>query len=107
MEWGIAEGEGAPAKVNAKNLEAEQPKGKERKGSTASVNSVNSVHPIDDRKTGGAPDREVLQSGKEEGVVHGDGGHQDLVQKAQKEYEDLELIAGVPVSQVSSIPRPP
>lgn len=100
MEWGISEGEGAPAKVNAKKKEA-QPKEKERRGSGGSVNSVKSTHPIDEYANGdeGVPDHEVLRSGEEQAEANGDGVYKDLMQKAQKEYEDLELIAGVPVSQ--------
>jgi len=99
-EWGLIEGEGAPAKVNAKKKEAEPPKSKERRGSGASVNSVKSIHPLDDQAIEGIPDREELRSGEEQVADNGDGGYKDLIQKAQREYENFELIAGIPVSQV-------
>lgn len=83
-EWGRTEGEGAPARSGVK-----KEKEKERRGSNASARS--------------GQEGEVLRSGEEQphDEVDLDGRYKDIMAKAQKEYENLELISGVPVSQVS------
>jgi hypothetical protein len=82
-DWGRKEGEGFATKSKEKE--------KERRGSNASGRSV------------GKDDGEVLRSGQEQ--PQGDerdseGRYKDFMTKAQQEYENLELISGVPVSQV-------
>jgi hypothetical protein len=85
-EWGKTEGELAPAKAPLKKS-----KEKERRGSTASARS--------------AHDGEILRSGEEQphDEVDRDGHYKDIMLKAQREYENLELISGVPVSQVGRV----
>ena len=107
-DWGLTEGEGAPAKVKVNAKEKE--KGPDTAGGSVSTNSVSPAHPIDDNvgphgemngnKAG--PHEEVLRSGVELPSTDEDGRYKDVMQKAQREYEDLELIAGVPVSQVGA-----
>lgn len=99
-EWGQGEGEGAPKKekkekdkVNQKEKEKEKEKIKEEKVS----------HPIDyEHQSGQQDDVEIINSGEEQKELDIDGKYKDLVAQAQKEYENLELVRGVPVSQVSS-----
>ena len=99
-EWGITEGEGAPAKVIEKKKEKETgPKDKERRGSGGSTSSED--HIIADHLNRGQPDEDALHAAEALAKEDGHGAYQDLMQKAQKEYEQLELIAGIPVSQVS------
>jgi hypothetical protein len=78
-EWGLAEGEGAPKSKDAK--------GKRR----ASVSSVGSGRE--------EVQEEIFNSGEEQ--KEHPSQYKDFIAKLQKDYEDLELIAGVPVSQVS------
>lgn len=82
-DWGKKEGEGF-----ATPTKKEKDKDKERRGSNASSRSV-----------------EVIRSGEEQphDEKDGDGKYKDFMAKAQQEYENLELIAGVPVSQVSQV----
>lgn len=114
LQWGLEEGEGAPAKVNAKKeaqtkekekeKEKEKSKEKERRDSGLRAQPLSPIHPIDEH-TNGLPELEALRSGGEQTQEESaDGGYKDLMQKVQKEYEDLELIAGVPVSQVGPPP---
>lgn len=80
-DWGKKEGEGfaTPTKQDK-----DKGKDKERRGSSASTKSV-----------------EVVRSGEEQPQDEkGDGKYKDFMAKAQQEYENLELISGVPVSQV-------
>ncbi|RXK37136.1 hypothetical protein M231_05587 [Tremella mesenterica] len=93
-EWGAAEGEGA-SKVKKEHGRTE---------STASNNDERRSSSKDREKDRGVPDAEVIRSGEEqptEGEVDGEGRYRNIMADAQKEYENLELIAGVPVSQDS------
>lgn len=100
-DWGRKEGEGFATPPIKKDKEKD--KDKERRGSNASVRSV-------DRNVGSASgsgkveDGEMIRSGEEQ--PHDEekdsaGKYKDIMAKAQLEYENLELISGVPVSQVS------
>jgi hypothetical protein len=97
-DWGTKEGEGfATPASKPKDKEKE----KERRGSNASGRSVN-VNGKDEDKG------EVIRSGEEQPHVDekdGDGRYKDFMKEAQQEYENLELISGVPVSQVCGIMR--
>lgn len=91
-DWGRKEGEGFATPATKKDKE------KERRGSNASVKSVNSTNNAKHEEG------EVIRSGEEQ--PHDDekdsaGKYKDIMAKAQQEYENLELISGVPVSQVS------
>ena len=88
-DWGKKEGEGF-ATVTKK--EKENVKDKERRGSNASGRSVNTQK----------DETEMIRSGEEQPHDEKDshGKYKDFMLKAQHEYENLELISGVPVSQV-------
>ena len=104
FEWGNTEGEGAPTKVNEKEQEKEfESKGKERRGSGASDSFKGDDHNVAEHANRGVPVEEASHAAEGLAQMKGDGHgtYQDLMQKAQKEYEQLELIAGIPVSQVS------
>lgn len=90
-DWGRKEGEGF-ATPATKGKEKDKEKEKERRGSNVSARSVREGE-------------EVVRSGEE--LPNGDekdsdGNYKDFLATAQQEYENLELISGVPVSQVSS-----
>lgn len=99
-EWGKKEGEGFATPPNKKDKLDKQDKG--RRGSDASVRSTQSqtaTSQQDRDKDKG----EVVRSGEEQphdDEKDGDGRYKDFMAKAQQEYENLELISGVPVSQV-------
>lgn len=88
-DWGRKEGEGfATPATKGKDKDKE----KERRGSNVSARSV---------------EGEPVRSGEEqprEDEKDGDGKYKDFLAQAQQEYENLELIAGVPVSQVCRLP---
>jgi hypothetical protein len=94
-DWGRKEGEGfATPATKSKGVEKDKDKDKdkdkekERRGSNVSSRSV---------------EGEAIRSGEEqpkEDEKDGDGKYKDFLAQAQQEYENLELIAGVPVSQV-------
>jgi hypothetical protein len=90
-DWGRKEGEGfATPATKSKGVEKDKDKDKEkeRRGSNVSSRSV---------------EGEPIRSGEEqpkEDEKDGDGRYKDFLAQAQQEYENLELIAGVPVSQV-------
>lgn len=90
-DWGRKEGEGfATPATKGKDKDKEKDKEKERRGSNASGKS-------------GRDGEEVIRSGEEQphdDEKDGDGKYKDFLAAAQQEYENLELIAGVPVSQV-------
>nr|XP_031862276.1 uncharacterized protein CI109_002241 [Kwoniella shandongensis]KAA5529348.1 hypothetical protein CI109_002241 [Kwoniella shandongensis] len=130
-EWGSTEGEGAPARTKTKQTDKEKEgdkekeKEKERRESVASSHSVDNdrlpTHPSDEHLNGEKANLngDVKENGNgngkvpEEGVIDpdhlGEDGdeqdldakYKDLIAKQQKEYENLEEIAGVPVSQDS------
>ncbi|KAK8843436.1 hypothetical protein IAR55_007093 [Kwoniella newhampshirensis] len=118
-EWGSTEGEGAPArtaKVNKhkdKDKEVIKEKEKDRRESVASSHSIDNDRSAtteeehDNKVTGKIPPVEGLVEpktngvGEEDEVEDLDTRYKDLIAKQQKEYENLELIAGVPVSQDS------
>jgi hypothetical protein len=90
-DWGRKEGEGfaTPATKARDTKDKEKEKEKERRGSNVSHRSVG--------------DEEAVRSGEEqprEDEKDGDGKYKDFLAAAQQEYENLELISGVPVSQV-------
>jgi len=88
-DWGRKEGEGfATPATKSKGVEKDKNKDKERRGSNVSSRSV---------------EGEPIRSGEEQpkdDEKDGDGKYKDFLAQAQQEYENLELIAGVPVSQV-------
>ena len=88
-DWGRKEGEGfATPATKSKGVEKDKDKDKERRGSNVSARSV---------------EGEPIRSGEEipkEDEKDGDGKYKDFLTQAQQEYENLELISGVPVSQV-------
>jgi hypothetical protein len=87
-DWGATEGEGAPKlKDRAKDKDKDKDKAK-RRGSNASVDSGKDE----------MPDHEVLRSGEEQ--KEAPSLYKDFLTRLQRDYDDLELIAGVPVSQV-------
>lgn len=95
-EWGKKEGEGfATATITKKEKPKEIDKDKERRGSNASARSVNTQRERDDTET--------VKSGEEQPEDDKDKHtrYKDFMVNAQQEYENLELISGVPVSQVS------
>lgn len=90
-DWGRKEGEGFATPASKKEKE------KERRGSNASTRSTHTA-------SGKGEDGEMIRSGEEQ--PHDEekdsaGRYKDIMAKAQQEYENLELISGVPVSQVS------
>jgi len=90
-DWGRKEGEGfATPATKSKGVEKDKDKDKEkeRRGSNVSSRSVE-----------GEPIRSGEEQSKED-EKDGDGKYKDFLAQAQQEYENLELIAGVPVSQV-------
>jgi hypothetical protein len=95
-DWGRKEGEGfATPATKSKGVEKDKDKEKEkeRRGSNVSSRSV---------------EGEAIRSGEEqpkEDEKDGDGKYKDFLAQAQQEYENLELIAGVPVSQVCYRPE--
>ena len=85
-EWGLGDGEGTTTAQ----------KKKERSRSDSGASST--------KGAGGMVDGEVIRSGEEQPKVDEtdrEGRYRDIMTEAQREYENLELIAGVPVSQVS------
>ncbi|WVW79053.1 hypothetical protein I302_101016 [Kwoniella bestiolae CBS 10118] len=114
-EWGSYEGEGAPARTKKKEKkDKDKDKDKARRESVTSVHSVASAssHPLDDkvkekRGNGDVPDQEHIRSGEEQSRVDEEPldnleqKYKELMGKGQREYEDFELIQGVPVSQDS------
>ena len=85
-EWGLGDGEGTTTAQ----------KKKERPRSDSGASST--------KGAGGMVDGEVIRSGEEQPKVDEtdrEGRYRDIMTEAQREYENLELIAGVPVSQVS------
>ncbi|WWC73239.1 uncharacterized protein I206_107205 [Kwoniella pini CBS 10737] len=107
-EWGHSEGEGAPARTKAKE------KDKAKRNSVASTHSETSAnsHPLDDkvkerRKNGDVPDTEHLRSGEEQTMAeessldNAEQKYKDIVRKVQSDYDNCEVIQGVPVSQDS------
>ncbi|ORX38900.1 DDHD domain-domain-containing protein [Kockovaella imperatae] len=94
-DWGRNEGEGSPGKVEekAKAVEKEAAEHKERKRRQSVASSVDEHQGIEHVYSGeeqrGAKEKEDEKS------------YQAVMAKAQKDYEDLELISGVPVSQDS------
>ena len=97
LDWGTKEGEGF-ATPASKPKDKDKEKDKERRGSNASTRSVNG------NGNGSVKDEgEVIRSGEEQphgDEKDGDGRYKDFMKEAQQEYENLELISGVPVSQV-------
>ncbi|WVQ64180.1 uncharacterized protein L199_002342 [Kwoniella botswanensis] len=111
-EWGSMEGEGAPARTKKKEKE----KDKARRESVTSVHSVGSTssHPLDDKvkekekkSNGDVPDKEHIRSGEEQSRAEEeysdstDQKYKEVISKVQREYDDYEVIRGVPVSQDS------
>ena len=97
-EWGAGEGEGAPPKVSLK--------GKEKDEKSAKVKDKENGERDPSPRSVTPPVKEVVRSGleqpkDEQDEENAEGRYRDIMAKAQKDYEDLELIAGVPVSQVS------
>ena len=93
-DWGKKEGEGfATVTKKEKEKVKDNDKDKERRGSNASTRSVNTQK----------DDSEMVKSGEEQPVDDKDRDmkYKDFMVNAQQEYENLELISGVPVSQVS------
>lgn len=88
-EWAQGEGEGAP-KREKKEKDDQKAKAKEKE----KENEKEHEHPVDS----GAP--EVVRSGEEQKDTDLEARYKDLVAKAQKDYEDLELVQGIAVSQV-------
>lgn len=114
-EWGQTEGEGAPTKVKKdKDKGGEGREGRDTAGSTApldiegstSIREPTHAHPIeeqlhDDKDEKAKPVKEVLRSGEELADVETkDDKYRDYMLKQQRDYEDLELVVGVPVSEV-------
>jgi hypothetical protein len=94
-DWGAGEGEGAP-----KDRKNGGPS--DRRSSINSTKSNGERHPVDAIPTEeDRPGTEVIQSGEEQTRDSG-SEYRDIVARAQREHEDLELVSGVPVSQVSS-----
>lgn len=94
-DWGAGEGEGAP-----KDRKNGGPS--DRRASINSTKSNGERHPVDAIPTEQEqPGMEVIQSGEEQSR-DSESEYRDIVARAQREHEDLELVSGVPVSQVSS-----
>ncbi|RSH95396.1 hypothetical protein EHS25_000483 [Saitozyma podzolica] len=91
-DWGAGEGEGAP-----KDRKNGGPS--DRRSSINSTKSNGERHPVDAIPTEeDRPGTEVIQSGEEQTRDSG-SEYRDIVARAQREHEDLELVSGVPVSQ--------
>ncbi|WWC91359.1 uncharacterized protein L201_006302 [Kwoniella dendrophila CBS 6074] len=111
-EWGSLEGEGAPART--KNKEKEKEKDKARRASIASTHSATSSisHPLDDKvkdkkSNGSMPEQEHIKSGQEQNKLEDEPAndiekkYKEIMGSVQKEYDNYELIKGIPVSQDS------
>ena len=84
-EWGNNEGEGAPGKVEEKAKVAEKEIGEQKE-------AVRGTSPEN-------MDMEIM-SGEEQRKESAEKGYQSPMTRTLKEYDDLEVIHGVPVSQV-------
>jgi hypothetical protein len=96
-EWGTGEGEGAPKKEKKEKDKADK---KEKEKEKDKIKETEADHPVD----GHTGEVEILRSGEELRELDLEGKYKDLVAQTQKDYEDLELIRGVPVSQVRVLP---
>ncbi|WVQ81546.1 hypothetical protein IAT38_003670 [Cryptococcus sp. DSM 104549] len=112
-EWGKLDGEGAPAASKKKEKEKAKEKEKEAadKGRRASVvsntslNNESTTHPVDEKVKSERANSTTSTSddaaGAEEAVDESDRKYKDILMKLQHDYEDLESVLGVPVSQDS------
>jgi hypothetical protein len=109
-EWGSTEGEGAPARnkvKDAKEKEKETNAEKEKEKNKPKNVLSSQLRPgeVQDRLEGKLPETEEVVSGQEqvrpeEGENGKDTKYREIIRKLQKDT-DLELVQGVPVSQVS------
>ncbi|KAK4686894.1 hypothetical protein P7C73_g3228, partial [Tremellales sp. Uapishka_1] len=99
-QWGTEEGEGNHGKQ--KKAKEKEKKDIDKSSSGSAISAAASEHHAED---GGVPDAEIIKSGQEipnvEEKEDEQKSYKDVMNKFREEYEDFELIAGVPVSQDS------